>query len=70
VLADCSKSDVAAIKTRLEQTLAQYLVDKNLHLRVKPLIRYAVYPQDGHTTEELLSKVKWTDTVGSASSNP
>jgi len=70
VLADCGENDVAAIKTRLEQTLAQYLVDKNLHLQMEPLIRYAVYPQDGRTTEELLSKVKLTDTVGSASSNP
>jgi len=70
VLTNCSKSDVAAIKTRLEQTLAQYLVDKNLHLQMEPLISYAVYPQDGHTTDELLSKVSWTETVGSASSNP
>jgi len=69
VLADCDKNDAAAIKTRLEQTLAQYLVDKNLRSQMEPLIRYAVYPQDGHTTEELLEKVNLTDTVGSASSN-
>jgi two-component sensor histidine kinase len=70
VLTDCNKDDAAAIKTRLEQTLAQYLVDKNLHSQMEPLIRCAVYPQDGHTTEELLEKVNWTDMVGSASSNP
>jgi hypothetical protein len=61
---------VAVIKTRLEQTLAQYLVDRNLHLQMEPLIKYAVYPQDGHTAEELLEKVSLTDMVGSASSNP
>ena len=70
VLTDCGKNDAAAIKTRLEKTLAQYLVDKNLRSQMEPLIKYAVYPQDGHTTEELLGKVNWTDTVGSASSNP
>ena len=70
VLTDCGKNDAAAIKTLLEKTLAQYLVDKNLRSQMEPLIKYAVYPQDGHTTEELLGKVNWTDTVGSASSNP
>jgi PAS domain S-box-containing protein len=70
VLTDCDKSDAAAIKTRLEQTLTQYLVDKNLHSQMEPLIRCAIYPQDGHTTEELLEKVNWTDMVGSASSSP
>jgi signal transduction histidine kinase len=70
VLPDCDKSDAAAIKTRLEQKLMQYLADKGLCPQIEPLIRCAVYPQDGRTTEELLSKVKWTDMVGSASSNP
>jgi len=70
VLTDCDKSDAEAIRARLEQTLAQYLVDKNLRSQMEPLIRHAVYPQDGHTTEELLEKANWTDTVGSASSNP
>jgi hypothetical protein len=70
VLTDCGKNDVVAIKTRLEQTLAQYLVDKNLRSQMEPLIKYAIYPQDGRTTEELLEKVNLTNTVGSASSNP
>ncbi|MGD0551523.1 MAG: chemotaxis protein CheB [Sedimentisphaerales bacterium] len=70
VLADCSKEDLAAIKMRHEQTLMQYLADNGLCSQVEPSIKCAVYPQDGHTTEELLSKVEWTDMVGAASSNP
>ena len=70
VLADCDKSDAAAIKARLEQTFAQYLVEKNLHSQMEPLIKHAFYPQDGHTAEELLEKVNLADTVGSESSNP
>ena len=67
VLAGCGESDVAEIKARLEQTFTQYLADKGLYLQVEPLVRYAVYPQDGHTIDELLSKVMWTDTVCLAS---
>ena len=70
VLAECSEDDVAAIKARHEQTLTQYLADKGLYSQVEPLIKCAIYPQDGHTTEELLSKVEWAETVGAASSNP
>ena len=70
VLADCSENDVAAIKARHEQALMQYLADKGLCSQVEPLIKCAIYPQDGQTTEELLSKVEWAETVGAASSNP